>query len=180
MKYILNYNEMFKNINEAETTTDNVNNDLTQNVINGESLVNVEKQIQEYNSKKSAIDAIYTNTNKTDDEITSDIENLLGKDVKSRNPFMVEYIKIANYKRQIAKATTDMTNDKLKITDFRQQLTDANNDTTKKAINATITDLQNKISKSNAMITSLKNDITKSENELKDKMDKLKKDLTKK
>ena len=76
-----------------------------------EQFGDLEKNIKEYKQKKPLIDNLYLKA-KTDEDIKSQIDNIVGKE--NKNPFLVEYLHVASLSRKINNIQKDITLDKLK------------------------------------------------------------------
>ena len=139
-----------------------------------EQFGDLEKNIKEYKQKKPLIDNLYLKA-KTDEDIKSQIDNIVGKE--NKNPFLVEYLHVASLSRKINNIQKDITLDKLKKDDFSQELKLSKDDSTKQAVNAKITDISNRISTKTAEIASLSKEISDAKTELDKKMVNIEKDM---
>ena len=130
-----------------------------------------QKQLSEYKSKKTLIDNAYLKI-KSDVDLQTKIEGIVGKaDQKTpKNPFLVEYLHVANLKRKVDKLQNDITNDKLKKDDFSEELKLSKDDSTKQAVTGKITDITNRISTNAASIASLTKEISDAQSSLNKKM----------
>jgi hypothetical protein len=137
-----------------------------------------QKQLSEYKSKKTLIDNVYLKI-KSDADLQTKIEEIVGKaDQKTpKNPFLVEYLHVANLKRKVDKLQNDITNDKLKKDDFSEELKLSTDDTTKKSVSAKMTDITNRISTNTSDIASLVKEIAEAQKSLDDKMKSIEKNM---
>jgi hypothetical protein len=143
-----------------------------------DSLSVTKKQLSEYNTKKTLIDAAFLKI-KVDADLQSKIDEIVGKaDLKTpKNPFLVEYLHVAKLKRRIDKLQTDIANDKVKKDDFSEELKLSTDDTTKKSVSVKITDITNRISTNTANIATLVKDVADAQKSLDDKMKSIEKNM---
>lgn len=136
-----------------------------------------QKQLAEYKSKKPLIDNAYLKI-KSDADLQLKVDEIIGKaDEKTpKNPFLVEYLHVANLKRKVDNLQNNIANDKVKKDDFSSQLQGITDDSTKQSVNAKITDITNRITTNTADIASLVKEIAEAQKTLDDKM----KDIEKK
>lgn len=139
----------------------------------------LEKQVSDYKSKKSQVDSIYTNTDLSETELTAKTEQILGKDKEKRNPFLVQYIKIANYKRQLVNLSNTIKDNNEKLSDYNTELSEADEEN-KAKIKEYISNLNTKNNQITSDISNLKTTIEKSEKEMEDEMNKKIDELKKK
>jgi len=138
-----------------------------------EKLETLKKQLTEYKTKKPLVDAVYLKS-QTDTDLQKALEPIVGKtDVlpaADRNPFLVEYLHVANLKRKIDKTQKDITNDKLKKDDFSEELKLSTDSSTKQAVSSKISDITNRIATNTASIASLTKEISDAQASLNKKM----------
>jgi hypothetical protein len=138
-----------------------------------EKLTTLKSQLSEYKNKKSLIDSAYL-TIKIDADLQKEIESIIGKTDalpgQDRNPFLVEYLHIANLTKKINNLQEDITTDKVKKDDFSEELKLSEDDSTKQSILSKITDITNRISTNTASITPLTKEISNSQSILNKKM----------
>jgi hypothetical protein len=123
-----------------------------------ENLDSVDGNIKEYNKLKPNIDSIYK-TAKTDDEINKKIDDLLGKD--KVNPYITNYLTVANDERKFKTMLDDMAANKLKIDEYKDLISQSDNEDQKKLMTSTITNLNSKILNTSSSISKLKIDVEK-------------------
>jgi hypothetical protein len=143
-----------------------------------EQLTATKNQLAEYKSKKTLIDNAYLKI-KLDADLKLKIDEIVGKtdDKTPKNPFIVEYLHIANLKRRLDKLQGDITNDKIKKDDFGTELGLSKDDSVKQAVNAKITDITNRISTNTANIASLVKDLADAQKALDNKMINIEKNM---
>jgi len=134
-----------------------------------EELSKLKKQIVDFNTKKPLIDNAYLKSS-TDADLQAKVDQIVGKAGTDRNPFLVDYLHVANLKRKVDKTQKDITTDKLKKDDFTQELSLSKESSIKQAVGAKITDITNRISTKTAEIASLSKEISDAESSLKKKM----------
>ena len=184
MKHLKTY-QLF----EAEQTTDNEQIDIkdspadnsgldSQNQQTRDEAIKVlETQIKEYNTKKSQIDQIYL-SNKSDEETQLDIQKILGRDLKKRNPFLVQYEQFAKDARLLARLQKAVVDDTAIIAKYQKQLQSINNlfristDTTEQAkLQTSIKTTTDTITKYQQNITDNKKNIPKLKQSVARKVD---------
>lgn len=135
------------------------------------------KQIAEYKQKKIAIDKAYL-MSQTDADLKIAIENIVGeKEIgpqADRNPFLVEYLTIASFKRQIDKLQKGIAEDKIKKDDFSQEMKQPG---ASQDINKKVDEITKRMSTNSSTIASIKKDIDSYQKKLDDKMIKLQKEM---
>jgi predicted nucleic acid-binding Zn-ribbon protein len=137
------------------------------------------KHIKDYNSGKSRIDNILSNSDgKSNSDITKKLNDVIEQG-GNRNTFLSQYTTAARMKKQIDNIQSRIINDKIRIDDFKSSLPDASNED-KKSLNDKISDINSRISENNIKINDLKKEISKKEKELKDKMSEKRKELEEK
>jgi hypothetical protein len=145
-----------------------------------EKLTTLKTQLADYKSKKPLIDNAYL-TIKIDADLQKKLEEIVGKTDslpgKDRNPFLVEYLHVANLKRKVDKSQKDIATDKVKKDDFTQELKLAADETTKQTVGAKITDITNRISTNTASIASLTKEINDAQKSLDKKMSDVEKNM---
>jgi DNA repair exonuclease SbcCD ATPase subunit len=146
-----------------------------------EKMNTMKSHLSEYKTKKSLIDKLYSNMDLKNEDIESELKNILGdKDAQNgpdRNPFLVEYAHLSKLDRDINKLQDDNSNDKIKIDDLQQSLSLTEGDDTKKAVQFKISDIKNRMSERSSKISQIKKDLSDKEKEHKDKMSKLEGDM---
>jgi hypothetical protein len=175
MKHLKKY-KLF--LEESEFDVDS--NDSIDIKMSKEKLETLKKELTEYKTKKSLIDNAYQ-TIKIDSDLQKKIEEILGKadagPGKDRNPFLVEYLHVANLTRKVNKAQEDIANDKIKLDDFNEELKLSDNDSSKKNISSKITDIKNRISTNTTSISSLTKEISDAKTSLDKKMSETEKNM---
>lgn len=141
-----------------------------------EKLNLVEKQLQEYQSKKQSIDQIYKSA-KTIEETGEKVKAILGDESEERNPFLVDYNNIARITKEVELIQKETIQDKLRADDFREESNLIKDPTTKAAIVGKLTDIQNRIANKNKDILDKKKEIEELSKEHQDKMGKMKEDM---
>lgn len=134
-----------------------------------EKLTTLKSQLSEYKNKKALIDSAYLKI-KIDADLQKEIESIIGKTDADRNPFLVDYLHIANLTKKINNSQEDVTNDKVKKDDFSEELKLSEDDSTKQSILSKITDITNRISTNIASIAPLTKEISNSQSILNKKM----------
>lgn len=146
-----------------------------------EKLSSLKKQIADFKIKKPLLDKVFL-TAATDADLTKGVENIVGKtDIlpkEDRNPFIVEYLHIANLKRKIDNLQKDNVQNKIKKDDFSEELKLAKDETSKQNITAKINDITNRTGTNAANIASINKEVNDYQTKLYKKMADIEKDLT--
>lgn len=145
-----------------------------------ERLNTIQKQIKEYQQKKSAIDTLYKSTR--DVKIIEDgLKKLIGDtDIKNgidRNPFLVEYIQVTKLKSDIENLTKDNIDDKIKLDDFKRDINATTDISMKASLNNKILEIDKRMKDRVKKISEINSELEKSEKSHKEKMIKIDKDI---
>ena len=145
-----------------------------------ERLNTIEKQIKEYQQKKSAIDTLYKSTR--DVKIIEDgLKRLLGdSDIKNgmdRNPFLVEYVQVTKLKNDIENLSNDNITDKVKLDDFKRDVNSTTDVNLKKSLNDKIIEIDKRMKERVSKISQISIELEKSEKLHKDRIIKVDKDI---
>lgn len=139
------------------------------------SLNTLEQQIKDFNQKKPQIDKIYLNT-PDDTQLNTKVNQIMGND-KVKNPFLIEYLNIANLKRKLDRAKKSNIDDKLKLDDFKQEQMISQDTNQKTALKQKIDDINKRMSLSNSSIIQITKEINNYEKDLDSKTKQQDKDL---
>lgn len=176
MKRIKSFQKFYEEVDLAVKITDDPDLKMTK-----EKLNTIKKQIAEYKAKKILIDKAYLMIS-TDADLKIKVEEIVGKTdalpKEDRNPFLVEYLSVANLKRKVDKLQNEITKDKVKKDDFSQELRYATEPSTKDMVNKKLTDVNNRIGTNTSTIALLKKEIEDSQKKLDLKMIEVEKELT--
>jgi hypothetical protein len=162
MKYLKKY-KLFKEGAEFDIQP----SDETNVKKSKEELTVTDNNIKDYNKKKVDIDNIYKNA-KSDDEIDKKIDTLLGPDKEKRNPYLINYLTVANDQRRFKSMFDDRVANKLKIDEYKDLISQSEDEDQKRSMQVAITELNNKITKSNADLVKLKADMNKRKKDITD------------
>lgn len=143
-----------------------------------DGLATVKKQLAEYSAKKTLIDNAYLKI-KSDADLQIKIDEIVGKPGQNtpKNPFLTEYLHVANLKRKVDKLQNDVTNDKVKKDSFSEELKLSTDDSTKQSVTTKITDISNRITTNTANIASLVKEIADAQKALDTKMKDIEKNM---
>jgi len=125
-----------------------------------ENLTKVKTDVDNYNKQKAKIDLIYKNA-KDDSEIEAKVNDLLGKDKEKRNPYLINYLTVADGERKLKKLVGDKINNKLKADEYRDLIAQSTDDNQKKDMQQQILDLTNKNADISTELIKLKADSAK-------------------
>jgi hypothetical protein len=175
----MRYLKKFKPFNEEVDFDVNIT-DEPDLKMSKEKLSTLKKNLTDYKAKKPLIDKAYL-TALTDIDLKTAIEGIVGKvdtlPEKDRNPFLVEYLHVANIKRKLDKFQKDIINDKISKDDFQEELGLATEASTKEAVNKKLTDINTRISTKTKTIASLVKDIADAQKALDVKMSNVEKEM---
>lgn len=175
----MRYLKKFKLFNEEVDFDVNIT-DEPDLKMSKEKLATLKKNISDYKTKKPLLDKAYLTT-LTDVDLQTAVEGIVGKvdalPEKDRNPFLVEYLHVANLKRKVDKFQKDITKDKISKDDFQEELSLATETSTKDAVNKKLTDINTRISTKTTTISSLIKDISDAQKALDTKMSNVEKEM---
>lgn len=113
MKYLKKYKAYFEN---DEATLDRKDSDEPDVELAKDKLEELKLHLKEYNSKKSNVENIYSDSTKSSEDIESEIDSLLGSD--NDNYFLKQLLSIERKKWQITKLEDDIIKDDMKIDEY--------------------------------------------------------------
>lgn len=175
MKYIKKY-KLFLEETEFEVNL----SDAPDVKMSKERLSSLKKQIADFKTKKPLLDKVFL-TAITDADIKMKVEEIVGKtDIlpkEDRNPFIVEYLHIANLKRKVDNLQKDNAQNKIKKDDFSEELKLAKDETSKQNIAAKINDITYRASTNAATIALINKEVNEYQTKLYKKMDDIEKEL---
>jgi len=136
----------------------------------------VTKQLADFKTKKPQIDTLYK-TIKDPAQIEAGLIKILGTDVKSRNPFLVDYASISKMSTDVDNMQQENTLDKVRIDDFQQDLKITTDPNTKQSLTNKIADINKRMNGRVTNINKIQNDFNLANKAQKDKMLKIEKDM---
>lgn len=169
MKYLKKY-QLF-----LEDSFDIKETDKEDVKMSKEKMNDVNKDMSDYQAKKSQISNIYKKA-KTIEEAEELIKPIIG-DAKEGNQFLIEFNTICRIEKEISLIHKEIVNDKIRVDDMRSEAQLIEDSETKAAATGKVTDIQNRIAQNNKKIldkTKEFGELTK--NHLK-KMSNMKKDI---
>jgi hypothetical protein len=110
----------------------------------------VNKQISEYQTKKSQIADIYKKA-KTIEEAQELIKPIIG-DPKLGNPFLIKFNNISRIEKEVELLHDEIVKDKIRADDMRSEANLVEDSETKAAAMGKVTDIQNRIADKNKKI----------------------------
>lgn len=145
------------------------------------SFNDVKKHIEEYKSKKSQVDAIF-DKDIDKEQLDKEIESLLGSsysedDSSERNPFLVNYIQVANDQKRLDNLLDDVVTDRESLQSNRSLLSNVDDNDQKESLEGTIKTISDRIQNSQKSIEILRRDISENEKKISDKMDETEKEI---
>lgn len=136
----------------------------------------VSKQLTDFKTKKPQIDTLYkTITDPT--QLESGLIKILGTDVKTRNPFLVEYTSISKMTKDIENMQQENVLDKVRLDDFQEDIKNTTDENTKKSLSNKIIEINKRMSDRVININKTQNDFNLADKAQKDKMLKVEKDI---
>lgn len=115
-----------------------------------EKMNDIQKDINEYQTKKSQISEIYKKS-KTISEADELIKPIIG-DAEKGNQFLIEFNSICRIEKEIELIHTEIVKDKIRADDMREEASLIEDSETKAAATGKLTDIQNRISAKNKEI----------------------------
>ena len=173
MKYLKKYNLFLE-----EADLDILATDQPDVKVAKQSMEIVSKQLKEYTDgkKKSDIDTLYK-TIKDPTQIEAGLNKILGSDVKSRNPFLVDYVSTSKMKKRIDDEEKENVLDKVKLDDFQQELKIITDPNTKKSLTTKVADVTKRMNDRVKNISKIQNDFLLADKAQKEKILKIEKDI---
>ena len=136
----------------------------------------VTKQLADFKAKKPQIDTLYS-TIKDPTQIESKLNQILGTDIKSRNPFLVDYATVCKMSADVDNMQQQNSLDKASIDDFQQDLKITTDPNTKQTLTTKVADINKRISDRTTNINKVQNDFNLADKAQKDKMLKIEKEI---
>jgi hypothetical protein len=136
----------------------------------------VTKQLADFKTNKPKIDTLYK-TIKNPTQIEAGLTQILGTDIKSRNPFLVDYASICKMSVNVDNMQQQNSLDKASIDDFQQDLKITTDPNTKQTLTTKVADINKRISDRVTNINKIQNDFNLADKAQKDKMLKIEKDI---
>ena len=115
-----------------------------------EKMNDINKEIEDYKSKKSQIESIYKKA-KTLEEAEELIKPIIGDDENS-NKFLIELSTICRIEKEIEVLHKEIVDDKIRSDDMRSEASLVKDSTTKATAMGKVTDIQNRIAEKNKKI----------------------------
>lgn len=170
MKYLLDFQFFIEKIEVKDTDPADIQSAK-------EKLNSIEKHLSEYPSLKSKIDEIYKKNQSNPKNIDKEIENLLGKDPDQRNPFAVDYQRVAKLDSEIKNLTDDIFLDDTKLKLTSQNISLATNDDVKKKMTIDLTQMKLNIDVKKKKLDDKRKEVEESRKKVNDGMIKNKKEV---
>ena len=98
----------------------NDQNDKTEDA----SILDIQSKIKDYNTKKGQIDKAYKLPD--DNQVKLAVERILGKDMKKRNEFLVQYAGFVSLERNLAKLQKSNVDDTSSIAKYNKEIQSLN------------------------------------------------------
>lgn len=176
MKHLLKFQKFFEEIDLEVKITDEPSVRMSK-----EKYKTFKKQLAEYKTKKPLIDKAYLMA-ETEEDLNIKVKEIIGKTdslpKEDRNPFLVEYLNVANLKRKIDRLQKDIATDKVKKDDFSQELNLSSESSVKSMVDKKLKDVGERIKTNTSSIASLTKEVAESQRKLLQKMTKLQKEMT--
>ena len=170
MKYLKKYNLFL------EAGLDIQDTDAPDVKASKEQMELITKQLVDFKAKKSQIDTLYK-TIKDPAQIEAGLTKILGIDVKSRNPFLVDYASVCKMSTDVDNMQQENSLDKVRLDDFQQDLKITTDPNTKQSLTTKIADVNKRMSDRTTNISKVQNDFNIADKTQKDKMLKIEKDI---
>lgn len=171
MKFIKNYLKFNEEVDFDIKETDAVDLKASK-----ETLQTVDKNLKEFKSKKSTIDSLFKNT-KDEKVLQTEVNKLIGQDKEKRNPFIVNYLQVAQDQKRLDNLVTDISDKKINIEQFKTLINSSSDSAQKVKLQQSIDDINKKILDSNLSISILKKDIDSNNKRIRDEMSKVESDI---
>jgi hypothetical protein len=136
----------------------------------------VTKQLADFKTKKPQIDTLYK-TIKDPTQIASGLTKILGVDVKSRNPFLVDYVSISKMNKDVDDMQKENVLDKVRLDDFQRDLKITTDPNLKQSLTTKIGEITKRMNDRVTNINKIQNDFLLADKAQKEKMLKVEKDI---
>jgi hypothetical protein len=129
MKFLKNYSLFL----EQDDTSDDITSTSDNNIIdsndktNSDALQTIKKDFEEFRSKKSVVESIFSKLEKTDSEVDDELQkNVFNnqKDSNKRNKYLTLLTSLYKLKRRVDKIILSIEKDKEKQSEVQKQISD--------------------------------------------------------
>lgn len=141
-----------------------------------EKMNDINKDIIDYQSKKSQIEGIYKKA-KTIEEAENLIKPIIGE-AEEGNQFLIEFNSICRIEKEIELLHDEIVKDKVRADDMRSEANLVEDSETKATAMGKVTDIQNRIASSNKKILDKTKEFEELEKSHIKKMEDMKKDMS--
>lgn len=129
MKFLKKYSLFL----EQDDTSDDITSTSDNNIIdsndkaNSDALQTIKKDFEEFRSKKSVVESIFSKLEKTDSEVDDELQkNVFNnqKDINKRNKYLTMLVSLYKLKRRVDKIILSIEKDKEKQSEVQKQISD--------------------------------------------------------
>lgn len=129
MKFLKKYSLFL----EQDDTSDDITSTSDNNIIdsnqktNSDALQSIKKDFEEYRSKKSMVESVFSELDRTDSEVDDELQKSVfnnQKEVNKRNKYLTMLVSLYKLKRRVDKIILSIEKDKEKQSEVQKQISD--------------------------------------------------------
>jgi DNA repair exonuclease SbcCD ATPase subunit len=129
MKFLKKYSLFLEQDDTSDDITSTSDNDIidSNDKANSDALETIKKDFEEFRSKKSMVESIFSELEKTDSEIDDDLQKSVfnnQKDINKRNKYLTMLVSLYKLKRRVDKIILSIEKDKEKQSNIEKQISD--------------------------------------------------------
>lgn len=129
MKFLKKYSLFLEQDDTSDDITSTSDNDIidSNDKANSDALQTIKKDFDEFRSKKSVVESIFSKLEKTDSEVDDELQkNVFNnqKDINKRNKYLTMLVSLYKLKRRVDKIILSIEKDKEKQSRVQKQISD--------------------------------------------------------
>lgn len=129
MKFLKKYSLFLEQDDTSDDITSTSDNDIidSNDKANSDALQTIKKDFEEFRSKKSMVESIFSELEKTDSEIDDELQKSVfnnQKDINKRNKYLTMLVSLYKLKRRVDKIILSIEKDKEKQSNIEKQISD--------------------------------------------------------
>jgi len=174
MKWLRGFNSFKEDVDVNKISIDD--SDAVDVKASKTSMNDLKSQVDEFKAKKSQIDSLFKSDmekSKLDDEVAK----VIGNSDEDHNPFLANYIQVANDKKRLENLMDSVTSDNKSLQENKSLLSMSDSNDQKTSLQETINIISKRISDSKISIEVLKRSIIENQKKIDDKMVSMEKEI---
>jgi hypothetical protein len=129
MKFLKKYSLFLEQDDISDDITSTSDNNIidSNDKANSDALQTIKKDFEEFRSKKSVVESIFSKLEKTDSEVDDELQkNVFNnqKDINKRNKYLTMLVSLYKLKRRVDKIILSIEKDKEKQSEVQKQISD--------------------------------------------------------